>query len=112
MFVGIPGHVWRQQQQRPTHVSENLTSCPFVIVRHDGVKRALQPPYDGPYRVLKHSDKHYMLDFCGHHKVVSLDRLKSAYFDDTASPDTSFVPPTLTITSKLHFQTFLTTTAT
>ena len=77
----------RQQLQRQTHVSDDLVSCPFVFVRHDGVKRTLQPPYDGPYRVLKRSDKHYTLDICGHHKVVSLDRLKPAHIDETASPD-------------------------
>ena len=67
-----------------------MMSCLFVFVRHDGVKHTLQPPYDGPYRVLKHySDKHYTLDICGHQKVVALDRLKPTYIDDTASPDSS-----------------------
>jgi len=85
----------RQQKQLQTHVSDNLISCPFVFVRHDGVKRALQPPYDGPYKVWKCSDKHYTLDFGGRHKVVALDRLKPAYFDVTPSSDTSPISPTL-----------------
>ena len=79
----------RLQQQQQTHVRDNMMSCPFVFVRHDGVKRTLQPPYNGPYRILKHSDEYYTLDICGHQKFVVLDRLKPTYIDDTASPNSS-----------------------
>ena len=86
----------RLQQQQQTQVRDNLMSCPFVFVRHDGVKHTLQPPYDEPYKVLKHSDKHYTLDICGYQKVVALDQLKPTYIDDTASPNSSstFCQPT------------------
>ena len=70
------------QQQRKTHIHPNLLTCTFVFVRHDPVKKSLQPPYDGPFQVLRRHDKHYTLDICGKEKVISLDRLKSAYIDD------------------------------
>ena len=78
----------RLQQQQQTQVRDNSMSCPFVFVRHDGVKQ--------PYKVLKHSDKHYTLDICGYQNVVALDQLKPTYIDDTASPNSSstFCQPT------------------
>ena len=61
---------------------------PFRFVRHDGVRTTLQPPYDGPYKVLQRNNKHYALEISGKQMVVSLDRLKPAYIEDT-SIDTS-----------------------
>ena len=50
-----------------------------VFVRHDTIRKPLQPPYKGPYHVSKQSDKYYRLDIAGRPEVVSLDRLKPAY---------------------------------
>ena len=76
----------QQQQPRKSYVSTDLFTCPYVFVRYDGVKRSLQAPYDGPFRVLKRHHKHYTLDISGQSKVVSLDRLKPVYIDNN-SPD-------------------------
>ena len=38
--------------QRPAYVRAALTSCSHVFVRQDATKKPLQPPYDGPYKVL------------------------------------------------------------
>ena len=35
----------------PTQIHKDLHSCAYVFVRCDGVKRSLQPPYYGPFRV-------------------------------------------------------------
>ena len=51
-------------------------------MRNDAVKKPLQSPYDGPFKVLKRTDKHFTLDIAGK-KTISLDRLKTAYMDDT-----------------------------
>ena len=64
-----------------THVNTDLSSSPFIFVRHDAVKRTLQPFYDGPFKVLHLTDKHYTLDISGQKKIVSLDRFKPAYMD-------------------------------
>ena len=52
-------------------------------MRHDTVKKPLQPPYDGPFQVFQRNDKHFTLDIAGKKKVVSLDRLKLAYMDNS-----------------------------
>ena len=53
----------RPQPQHKSHVSNTLSHCTHVFVRHDGVKKPLQPVYDGPFKVLKHSEKHFTLQY-------------------------------------------------
>ena len=48
----------------------------MVLVRHDGVKRPLQPPYDGPFPVLESGDKVFKILRNGLPYTVSVDRLK------------------------------------
>ena len=48
-------------QSRRSHVSRDLTSCTHVFVRHDAVRKPLQQPYDGPYKVLARADKFSLL---------------------------------------------------
>ena len=79
------------------HVNHHLSTCTHVFVRHDAVRKPLQVPYDGPYKVLKRSDKHFTLDVNGQQKVISLDRLKPAHLDScdypTTPPHTQPLPP-------------------
>ena len=49
----------RSHQQKSPYVSSDLDSCTHVFVRHDTVKRPLQQPYDGPFKVTKHCNKHF-----------------------------------------------------
>ncbi|XP_075526581.1 uncharacterized protein LOC142558317 [Dermacentor variabilis] len=44
----------RQPKERRTHVSNELESCSHVFLRNDAVRRPLQAPYDGPFKVLRH----------------------------------------------------------
>nr|XP_037275975.1 uncharacterized protein LOC119168684 [Rhipicephalus microplus] len=41
------------------NVDPQLTSSPHVFVRHDVVRRPLQPPYDGPFEVLHPGNKQF-----------------------------------------------------
>ena len=41
----------------------------------------LQLPYNGPYHVVKHADKHITLEVANRHEVVSLDHLKPAFME-------------------------------
>ncbi|KAM7310651.1 hypothetical protein ISCGN_007559 [Ixodes scapularis] len=61
------------------HVSENLTHCTHVFVRHGPITRSLQAPYAGPFRVLKRRPKHFTLQIRGQEEVICLDRLKPAH---------------------------------
>ena len=79
---------------RTSHVSYDLNTCTHVFIRHDAVRKPLQPPYDGPYAVLKRNNKHFTININGRTDTVSLDRLKPAYVDiDVASTPTSHASP-------------------
>ena len=56
-----------------------------MFVKHDAVLKPLWQPYDGPYKVLKCTDKHFTLQIKDREEVVSVDRLKPA-FTDNLSP--------------------------
>ena len=71
----------RPQPQRNIHVSKDLSSCTHVFVSHDAVRKPLQQPCDGPYRVL---DK---IDINGRQDTVSLDRLKPTHLAPTNQPN-------------------------
>ena len=42
---------------RRSLIDKALTTCTHIFIRHDAVRKPLQPPYDGPYLVVKRSDK-------------------------------------------------------
>ena len=88
-------------QSRRSHVSRDLTSCTHVFVRHDAVRKPLQQPYDGPYKVLARADKFFTVDVNGRHDTISLDRLKPAYLNtapesigNTPTPSPTTTTPT------------------
>ena len=62
-------------------VSRDLTSCTHVFVRRDAIRKPLQQPYDGPYKVLARADQFFMADVNGLHDTISLDHLEPAYSD-------------------------------
>lgn len=65
---------------KPSHfIEKQLSTATAVFVRNDTVRRPLQPPYDGPYQVLKRNDKFYQLEINGKKTNVSIDRLKAAH---------------------------------
>ena len=68
----------RPHNQR-VFVHKDLKTSSHVFLRHDAVCKPLQPPYDGPYKVLKRTDKHFTIAVKGKNEVVSIDRLKPAY---------------------------------
>ena len=77
----------RLPQHRRTHISNDLATCTHVFVRNDAVRKPLQPPYNGPFLVLKRSPKHYTIDYNGQPTTVSLDRIKLAHLDSTLTQD-------------------------
>ena len=83
------------QLQRKVHVSKDLSDCSHVFIRRDAVRKSLQPPYDGPYKVLIRSDKTFTVDVAGKEDVVSLDRLKPAYMEEPGTATKEL--PTVTL---------------
>ncbi|XP_073814269.1 uncharacterized protein [Musca autumnalis] len=80
---------------RSVFVSKHLDNCNHVYVRRDAVRKYLQRPYDGPFRVLYRSDKPLTLDVNGKEKVISIDRVKPAFIfnpDITEDPKVIAIP--------------------
>lgn len=66
-----------------------LESCTHVFLRNDGVKRPLQAPYDGPYKVISRTTKTFTLIINGKQSTVSIDRVKPAFCLADNKPPTS-----------------------
>ena len=45
---------------RCANIPHNLSTVTHVFVRHDAVRKPLQPPYDGPYPVISRTNKHLL----------------------------------------------------
>ncbi|CAB0013451.1 unnamed protein product [Nesidiocoris tenuis] len=64
---------------RKFFIHPSLETASHVFVRVDSVKKPLQSPFDGPFRVLKRNSKFFTLDINGRTDTVSIDRLKPAF---------------------------------
>ena len=62
------------------------------------MKKPLQPPYNGPYRVIKQTVKSFVIEINGKQDSVSIDRLKVAFTDPVTIPFTSPTTCTKTLT--------------
>ena len=64
---------------RKVFIFKDLSTASHVFIRNDGIKRPLEQPYSGPYRVVCSSDKCFTVSVHGRDKTVSVDRLNPAY---------------------------------
>lgn len=60
-------------------VHKDLQTCDQVFVRTDAVKRSLQKPYEGPFKVLERCEKYFDVLIAGKKQRVTVDRLKPAF---------------------------------
>ncbi|CAH8613718.1 unnamed protein product [Schistosoma haematobium] len=63
------------------HLDKHLETCKFVFVRVEAVKKPLTPPYEGPYKVIKRTDKYFIINKNGNHETISIDRIKPASYE-------------------------------
>nr|VZI49970.1 unnamed protein product [Spirometra erinaceieuropaei] len=87
----------------PSYLEKDLATCSHVYLRCDRVRRPLEPPYDGPFRVLSRGPKTFRIQRDNREEVVSVDRLKAAVPDTppdescgpvpSAFPHAAFIPP-------------------
>eukprot|EP00794_Sanderia_malayensis_P005074 gene5074-biopygen4133 len=68
-------------QTPSAHLPQDLATCTHVFARHDAVRKPLQQPYDGPFKILRHNEKHFTLEIKSKPQTISLDRLKPAHVD-------------------------------
>lgn len=79
--------------KRKIFIFKDLYTCTHVFVRIDRVKKPLEPPYEGPYKVTaRPSDRVFTLDINGKETNVTVERLKPAYFETAAEPQQHDVP--------------------
>lgn len=69
--------------QRAIFVHPHLKECTHVFVRNDMIRKPLQPPYDGPFEILRRGDKTFDVLVRGQKCTISLDRLKPAFVEHT-----------------------------
>ncbi|GFW93364.1 putative DD41D transposase [Trichonephila clavipes] len=69
--------------KRPVFIHPGLLEATHVFLRRDMLRRPLQQPYDGPFKVLQRKDKVFFLDINGRQVSVSIDRCKPAFFLNT-----------------------------
>ena len=64
---------------RKTFVFRDLSTTSHVFLRHAPPLASLQMTYDGPYRVIRRTDKTFDISVKGKTITVSIDRVKPAY---------------------------------
>ena len=79
---------------KTSFIFKDLGSASHVYLREDAVRRPFQPPYTGPYKILKRATdgKTLTVNIKGKTVTVTVDRVKPAYIS-MAAPDQ---PPVLT----------------
>ena len=77
----------RRHSRHKAYISKDLAHCTHVFVRHDAMQTPLQPPYDGPYKVMERGDKTFTIMVNEQQKIVSLDWLKPAHVEDSSIED-------------------------
>jgi len=75
----------RQTPPTPTFFPTSLKTFTHVFVRRDSVRKPLQPPYDGPFRVISRTPNDYKLEMRGKTDTISIDRLKAAHGEQHSS---------------------------
>ncbi|GBM81124.1 Retrovirus-related Pol polyprotein from transposon 17.6 [Araneus ventricosus] len=83
-------------------VHKNLSDASHVFVRQNMVKRTLQLPYDGPFKVLARKPKFFQLQIGLQNKWISIDRLKPAHIlsDPTTESRPSWSSPVSSTTTR------------
>ena len=67
-----------------SYVPYDLLRCSHVWLRVDRVRRPLEAPYSGPYKVIQRFPKHFTIETTtGDFHTVSIDRLKPAVINTT-----------------------------
>lgn len=89
------------QTKTKNYVPEDLMKSSHVWLRIDRVRKPLEAPYTGPYKVLKRFDKFFVIEkTIGSGETVSIDRLKPAFVSSSSVPENNISLPSRTLVSK------------
>jgi hypothetical protein len=81
-----------RQASPATFVHKDLRDSTHVFLRQDAIRRALEPPYSGPHKVIARMEKTLKIDVRGRQVTVSADRVKTAYILEGTQHDTGSPP--------------------
>ena len=78
-----------RRSPQTSFVHRSLDTCTHIFLRIDAVRKPLQPPYLGPFKVLKRNPKFFVIEQKGKHVSVSIDRLKPAFLESVSARTTA-----------------------
>jgi len=84
-----PSNTSRNSKEK-VFVQKELDTCTHVFIRNDTVRASLQPPYDGPFEVLKRNKKYFNVQLKNRKANISIDRLKAAFIDNPITNTSDF----------------------
>ena len=64
-----------------SQIHSSLLTSKYVFIRCDSLRKPLQRPYSGPYKVLERKEKTFLVNMSGRSEHISIDRLKPALVD-------------------------------
>lgn len=71
---------------RKPFVHSDMNTCTHVFVRNDAIRKPLQQPYDGPFKVIHRHEKYFEVELKSRLAKISIDRLKPAYITASDKP--------------------------
>ncbi|KAL7637964.1 UNVERIFIED_CONTAM: hypothetical protein RMT77_011577 [Armadillidium vulgare] len=80
----------RTHTRTHSFIPKDLSTCTHVFVRLDSHRAPLQGRYLGPYKILSRLEKTFLLQLPYRKEVVSIDRLKPAFFESSLDPPNDF----------------------
>ncbi|GBM31439.1 hypothetical protein AVEN_39237-1 [Araneus ventricosus] len=86
----LTSHHW----SGPLFVSGDLLKASHVVLRIHRIRKSLEPPYAGPYKVLSRTSKVFTMEVNSRPVTVSIDRLKAVHMfpDEVSSRISSPIP--------------------
>lgn len=77
-----------RHSQPKTFIFKDIHESSHVLLRDDAVRKPLQPPYTGPYKVIERASdkKTVVIDYKGKPMVVTMDRVKPMYLESDIHP--------------------------
>lgn len=89
---------------KKTYVSKDFDVCEFVFLKFEGIIPFNQPPYEGPFKIIKKFQKNFIINRYGKDINVSIDRLIPANLvRDEIFTCSSFVKISQKISKRVSF---------
>ena len=80
--INLKSNTTKHHCKSKPFIPPGFDHCKSVWLRNDRLRRALDPPFTGPYPVVNKSDKFFVVKVFGKEESISLDRLKPAITED------------------------------